>query len=483
MVRYRLEKFTHQAREVVVDVLAVHTTQWLWLLLLAALVMRVFFIWYFGDVDFEPDSYMHFLYSVSTFAHVPESLNFAVGVWQKPLFTLITGLIIWMSGVHSLWIIKIFNVLVWGGLGVLTYRLACQLKLSTRSALIAVFLTEFSFLGLRASIGTLTEPLFGLLLLAALTSLYDKKYTLSCVLISLSALVRSEGLILLPFWVIILLVFHKRERFSDLVVLALFPLLWDVWGYLLTGDRTFIVSSGYPVKSPYGQGGWLDYPLGLVQYEPVMFLAAVVGLGLTARRSEYRPLHLLFVVYFGFNVVAWRFGLFGTAGILRYFVSIVPWLAIYAASVFEYSTVFLAYQSLAKRGLNPLLFQVIFAVLMLTSGTSGYHLYNTPNVHHSLIEAGQWIKANHADQHLYASHPALLYYADRDFYSGTVVGPPDPAWKDGVIAFDRDFGPASLLDYLARFPLLKQYGDYIYIYDVSAVGIRPTVSLRVLRHQ
>ena len=220
--------------------------------------------------------------------------------------------------------------------------------------------------------------------------------------------------------------FYKRWRFFDLVVLALFPLLWDAWGYLLTGDVTFILSSGYPVNSPYGNGGWLYYPRGFLQYEPVLFLLAIIGVVLTVRKSEYRPLHLLLIVYVGFNVVAWRFGLFGTAGLLRYFVAIVPWLAIYAASVFEYSNVFLAYQYLAKRGLNLFLLQAVFTVLILLSGTSAYNAYNTPTVHHNLIEAGKLIRARYADKYLYASHPALLYYAGRDFYSGAIALDSDP---------------------------------------------------------
>lgn len=92
-------------------------TQRLWLLLLGSVAIRLFFIWYFGDIDFEPDSYLHFIFSTSAFAQLPKSLNWAAGVWPKPLFTLLAGLIIWISGVRALWIIKVFNTLVWGGWG------------------------------------------------------------------------------------------------------------------------------------------------------------------------------------------------------------------------------------------------------------------------------------------------------------------------------------------------------------------------------
>lgn len=408
-------------------------TQQLGLLLLGSIVIRLFFIWYFGDVDFEPDSYLHFIFSASSFSRLPESLKWAADVWPKPLFTLLSGLVIWVSGVPALWIIKVFNALVWGGVGLLTYWLAHHLRLSPTASLISVFLTELSFLGFRSSIGTLTEPLFTLVVLAAMIALYARRYTTSCVLASLSTLARSEGLVLLLGWAAILWLAHRR-RLSDIFALAALPLLWNLWGYSLTGDPTFIVTSGYPIDSPYGHGGWLYYPMGLLQYEPVVFPLTVLGLGLTASRRRYRPLHLLFALFFGFNVVAWRFGLFGTAGLLRYFVPVVPWMAVYAASAFDFSNLLLAYKRLVSRGLNPLLVQVIFTVLVLNSHTEGYRLYNTPTIHHALIEAGQWIQANHPDDYLYGSHPALLYYAGRDFYSSAMERRPTGIRQDGIVA-------------------------------------------------
>ncbi len=449
------------------------------LLLFCSVAIRLFFIWYFGDVDFEPDSYYHFLYAVSSFARLPQSLNYAAQVWAKPLFTLLTGLIIWISGVRTLWIVKVFNTLVWCGMGLLTYQLARRLKLSTAASLISVFLAEFSFLGFRSSIGTLTEPLFAAIVLAALILLHDKRYTASCLLASLSVLARSEGLVLLLAWVVILWLVHGRRRFLDLLLLAVFPLLWNLWGYWLTGNPTFVLTSGYPIAtSPYGHGGWFDYPWGLLQYEPLVFPLAVLGLGLTIRERRYRPLHVWLAFFFGFNVIAWRFGLFGTAGILRYFVPIVPCLAICAGAAFDLSHLLLAYKNLAARGLNFLLLQVFFTVLVLNSNTGGYHLYNTPTVHHALIDAGEWIQANRPEDYLYSSHPALLYYARRDFYSGVMTMGPAGIRQDGVVAFESGFGSADMLEYLEHFPLVGEFGDYVRIHDhnLTAIKVRPEMS-------
>jgi hypothetical protein len=453
-----------------------HTTQKLWLLLLGSIAFRLFFIWYFGDIDFEPDSYLHFIYSVSSFARLPESLNYAAQVWAKPLFTLLTGLIIWISGVRALWIVKVLNTLVWGSIGLLIYQLARRLKLSTGASLISVFLAEFSFLGFRSSIGTLTEPLFTVIVLAAIVSLYDKWYTISCLLASLSVLARSEGLVLLPAWVAILWLVHGRRRFLDFLLLAVLPLLWNLWGYLLSGDPAFILTSGYPIAtSPYGHGGWFDYPLGLLQYEPLAFPLAVLGAGLTMRKRRYRPLHILLAFFFGFNVIAWRFGLFGTAGLLRYFVPIVPWLALYAAAAFDFTGLLPTYKRLAARGLNFLFLQVVFTVLVLNSHTEGYNLYNTPTVHHALIEAGEWIKANRPEDYVYSSHPALLYYAGRDFYSGAMETGAAGIQQDGIVAFEGGFGSAEMLEYLEHFPLLEEFGNYLLIYDhnLTAIKVRP----------
>ncbi len=456
-----------------------HTARKLWLLLLSSISVRFFFIWYFGDVGFEPDSYLHFIYSVSSFARLPGSLNYAAQVWAKPLFTLLTGLIIWISGLRALWVVKIFNTLVWGGIGLLTYQLARRLKLSTGASLISLFLVEFSFLGFRSSIGTLTEPLFTVIVLAAIVSLCDKRYTISCLLVSLSVLARSEGLVLLPAWVVILWLVHGRRRFLDFLLLAVFPLLWNLWGYLVVGNPTFILTSGYPIATaPYGHGGWFDYPLGLLQYEPLIFPLAVLGVGLTARKCHYRPLHILLVFFFGFNVVAWRFGLFGTAGLLRYFVPIVPWLALYAAAVFDFTDLLPAYRCLAVRGLNILFLQVVFTVLVLNSRTEGYNLYNTPTVHHALIEAGKWVRVNRPEDYLYSSHPAILYYGGRDFYTGAIETGPGGIQGDGVVAFEEGFGSRELWSYLQHSPLLKTFGDYAFLYDhnLTSIQARPTMS-------
>jgi hypothetical protein len=309
--------------------------------------------------------------------------------------------------------------------------------------------------------------------------LYAQRYPMSCLLVSSSVLARHEGLVLLLVWGIILWVIHRRRRFLDLLALAVFPLLWNLWGYVLTGDPTFIITSAYPIATaPYGHGGWFDYLIGLLQYEPVIFPLAVLGGGLTASRGGYRPLHLLLALYFGFNVVAWRFGLFGTAGLLRYFVPVLPLMAIYAALAFDYSNLLLAYKRLASYGLNPLLLQVVFTLLVLNSHTGGYHLRNTPTVDRALIEAGQWIRANCSEEYVYASHPALLYYAGRDFYSSAMVWNPAPVRQEGIVAFESGFGSPELLRYLEHFQLLKVFGDHVFIYDHSLTSIeaRPTIN-------
>jgi hypothetical protein len=244
----------------------------------------------------------------------------------------------------------------------------------------------------------------------------------------------------------------------------------------------FIVVAGYPLATaPYGHGGWFDYVIGLLQYEPLIFPLALLGWGLSIGKGEYRPLHLLLILYFGFNVVAWRWGLFGTAGILRYFVPIVPWLAIYAATAFDCTKLLLAYQHLARYGLNPLGLQLLFTLLVLNSHTAGYHQYNTPTVHHALIEAGQWIQAQHPQDYVYSSHPALLYYAGRDFYSSAFVVDSKPLQRDGIVAFELGFGSSELLKYLKRSSLLIEFDNYVLIYDhkLTAVTAHPAMAFGV----
>lgn len=193
-----------------------HIPVLLWWILAISSAVRFFFIWYFGDVDFEPDSYAHFLYAVSSFTHLPGSLNFSVGVWQKPFYTLVTGLVIWGTGIKLLWVIKVFNTIIWAIISFLTYLTSRRLQLSEKASLVAVFLVGFSFLGFRSSISVLTEPLFTLMIGAALLALFNKRYTISCVLVSLSVLTRTEGLLLVVGGVLILWLVDRRRNVEPL---------------------------------------------------------------------------------------------------------------------------------------------------------------------------------------------------------------------------------------------------------------------------
>ncbi|MEM7030566.1 MAG: hypothetical protein AAF629_13430 [Chloroflexota bacterium] len=437
-----------------------------------ATALHLFFIGYFGDVDFEPDSYYHFIFSVSAFADLPQSLNWAAGVWPKPIFTLLMGFFIWLFQVQFLWIVKVINVLIWLGVNIVGYRLARLLQLSATTSLIITFLIQFSFLGFRAAIGTLTEPLFALLALAAILALYERRFTTSCLLISLSGLARPEGLLLLPGWVLILWVLCGRRRIDDLIWLGLFPLLWNFWGYQLTGDYTFIVSSGYPSGSPYGQGSWVHYPKGLLQYEPLLFPLAIAGGIMTLRQKHYYPLHILSFIFFAFNIIAWRFGLFGTAGLLRYFVPVLPWLALYAGAMIEAILANDALKSLQKWAYIPLGGQIVFTIWILTSGTTGYFLHNTPKIDQALVHAGIWIQQTYPTRYLHTAHPALLYYARRDFYSGSSSGDVAHLKPQAIIAVDQDFTHPEIMLRVQSFPKINSFADSIYLYEYDLTAFK-----------
>ena len=444
-----------------------------WWILLVAAISRLFFIWYFGDVGFESDSYAHFLYAVSSFVDMPKSLNYAAGVWQKPLFTLLTGTFIWVTGIQSLWLIKILNTIIWIVVGVLTYSVGRRIELSKAAGLAAVFLVEFSFLGFRSSISVLTEPLFTALVLGALLMLLNRRYTFSCALVSLSALVRSEGLLLIIGWVIILWIVLHRRNFRDLLILIFFPFLWDLWGYSFSNDLTFILTSGYPLDSPYGHGGWLYYFKGLFEYEPVIFPLALLGFVFTLRERHILLLHILAGIFFVFNVVAWRFGRFGTAGLLRYFVPAVPWLALYAAMTLDYTNLLLTRRRMVKYGINGLLvLQVVFTLTVLNSHTAGYNLYNTPTIQSAIKDAGEWIKANLDDKRLCAANPALLYYAGRDIYTNRFLTKPIQGKEVCVVAYDRSFSSPELQEYMTNFELVASFDKFVYLYDYDLTSIQ-----------
>lgn len=128
------------------------------------------------------------------------------------------------------------------------------------------------------------------------------------------------------------------------------------------------------------------------------------------RRREYDPIHTVMLVYFGFNIISWRFGLFGTAGLLRYFVAVVPLLSVYAATALQFRDLLVALKRLTLLGLNPLLWQIVFTVAVLNSHTAAYNAYKS---NFELLDTfGYYVQVHNHQITPAAIHPKITFGTD-----------------------------------------------------------------------
>jgi hypothetical protein len=293
------------------------------ILFATSLLARIYFILRYMEIDYEADSYMHFLGS-QAWIHSPlKNFDYLINWWYKPLFTLISGIALRFT-IENIIVIKLLNTTIWMGILYLTYLIAKEHKLSEEVVFFSIIFTSFSFLGFRSSIGSLTEPLFTLLIIAAYYFLLRERFILSSLLTSASFLCRSEGIIFIIIWGIYFLI-NKKNR--AIIALAIFPLFWNLIGFLKTGDAIYIINNEYPLMtaSVYGNGDFKYYISGLLQYEPIIFLLFVISLFLHKRRFIFIKTCLFSLLVF--NIIIWKYGLLGSAGYLRYLVPTIPFMS------------------------------------------------------------------------------------------------------------------------------------------------------------
>jgi hypothetical protein len=277
------------------------------------------------------DSLMHYLFARWAWKH-PENL---LNTWAKPLFTLLLaapaqfgfrGAVLFQCG-----------VVAWSAW--LAYTIARRLRLPAPVlAMVFCYAAPDYF---RIQYSGLTEPLFGLVLVGAVSLALHGRLRASAAVLGCLPLVRSEGIALWGLWVVFLL---WERQWKALPWLALGIGLYSLVGGLFM-DYNFawlLTNSPYALHSQYGSGEWhrfIDHFPTLLGWPLTLFF--VLGIGYTLRRMaqpavwqqyEFRAEILLLdgsiVLFVLVQSVLWAFGLFGSFGMLRVMTVIVPLCAV-----------------------------------------------------------------------------------------------------------------------------------------------------------
>lgn len=268
------------------------------------------------------DDMTHYLVARYAWAH-PQLL---VDIWGRPAYTILSSPFA-QFGVQAA---GFFNILV----SVLACYVAAKIAaiLQVRSWPAAVFTAIQPFF-LRLSSSTLTEPLFALLLAAAILLYFRCHFFQSALCVSLLPLTRLEGFAFVIVWLFLLI---RRGELRAAISLFLFPVLWNAGGFVVTTDPLFLWRyNPYYTSGDYGYGTWTHYIwLWPAINGPILLPLISVGLlcGITRRGNL---LHILTILFFIIQTVVYRIG-YGSAGYERFFVCIAPLLGVIAAQGLHY---------------------------------------------------------------------------------------------------------------------------------------------------
>lgn len=435
-----------------------------WFVLTAAalaliVLVKIAAILYFGNVDFEPDSYLHFMQTADLFHNFPANFGTGLSVWAKPLYTYVFGLLLLPFSGAEIISAQLINVVISALTGLVIFAISRKIGLPGKYALLAAVLSNAGFIFFRSGMGSLTEPLFALLFCLAILAWLRGQYLLSSFIIGISVLGRLEALLFVAVWAVVLFIMNWTKlgipgadntvpssfptRFlrtlikatPHLILLTAPVIIWNFIGYLDSGEILYLFARGYPkTAGVYGYGNPLTYIEGLIHQEPL--LSSLLGISIalwlgrlvsqaskrvvftrlcaSQLRSPQALIWIAIVAFMSVQTVLYTLGLFGTAGLMRYLAVIIPIFAVPAA----WGTWQLAKEQLRA---SQLLIVIVLCVMQLGISlsivkTGGFYkgLYNRPEIDQRLVTIWEEPAVKIAGQKsrfIYASRPELIYFS------------------------------------------------------------------------
>ena len=219
------------------------------ILIFTVLTFVLYYAYSFFSRGFYQDDELGHYFNMREFWNNP---NVIVGPWAKfgyKLFYVIPSL---MGGNGLI----VFNCVLAAFTCFLTYKTAE--KIGLKHAVFAFILLATQYFWIEMSFRNYADPFGGLVLLAAVYFHYCGRYHWSALFLSYAAIVRSEFNVLLVFYGLYLL---YNKKVIPALLLGVFPLIYDIWGYFITGDMFFALSSSNEFVARQS-GAYVHYGFG-----------------------------------------------------------------------------------------------------------------------------------------------------------------------------------------------------------------------------
>lgn len=277
------------------------------------------------------DGLAHFFIAQHVFSEPIELLNH----WGKPLFTLFSA----PFAYFGFQVYVYFNILIFALSLFLAHRLFQHYKIDPKiSALFPMLLLAAPDYASNV-LGGMTEVLFGFLVLLSGYLVLKKHWLWFALLVSFMPFARSEGQLMLPLALLVLL---YNKQFKVLPLLGFGFLIYALIGFFALGDFWwYFTQNPYQGAAEiYGQGDWLHYVFnwhlhlglpGLI----VLVLAFLVFFWLLFKKKITRE-QAAIVLYFGFiyfgivlvHAYLWANGKSGALGLSRLAIHGLPGLLV-----------------------------------------------------------------------------------------------------------------------------------------------------------
>src|SRR6218665_3878717 len=263
-----------------------------------------------GDVG---DSVSHYLFA--RYAPVHAELYF--NHWAKPLFVLLASPFAQLGFIGM----KVFNALVSFLTVVITYRIACRLKLGNPA--VVILLVLFSPLWYILTYSGLTEPLFALFTALGIYFCLDRRYLPACLVVSFLPYIRSEGLIIIGVFGLYLL---QTRNWKHIPVLLAGSVVYSIAGWFIYHDLLWVFTKipYATLGSVYGSGPLLHFVEQLINVVGVPvyallwigLIAIVTGVINKRKGPEEGILVVLgFLCFFVAHSLFWYLGIFNSMGL------------------------------------------------------------------------------------------------------------------------------------------------------------------------
>lgn len=258
--------------------------------------------------------------------------------WGKPVFTILISPFA-QFGINAA---RVYNVLMAILTAFLTWKLAMLFKFKY-SWLVIIFVL-FTPIYFASMFAVLTEITFSFFLVFSVLLFFKERFILSALVLSFLPLVRTEGIIL---WPIFILAYSLKKQFKALPFLAVGFLIFSALGRLYHSDFWWLITEmPYTgnAKDLYGSGSLMHFvnhtpnitggPIGIIF---VVGLVALIISWLKVKETKLNEWFFFillipgsFLTFFAAHSFVWWQGMGNSLGLIRVIAAVSPLAALTA---------------------------------------------------------------------------------------------------------------------------------------------------------